>query len=105
MPAVPWRETPDGVELTVRLVPRGGGARIEGISEHEGRSCLKIRVAAPPVDGAANAALVDFLARTLDIPRSHITLLAGEHARLKRLRVRGPDVLARLAAFVELTNG
>ena len=51
--ALPWRETDDGVELAVRLTPRGGSARIEGIADRDGYPCLKVRVAAPPVDGAA----------------------------------------------------
>ena len=61
---------PDGIELAVRLTPRGGVDRIEGIARSEVGLSFSVRVAAPPVDGAANAALVAFLARTLDIPRS-----------------------------------
>ena len=62
--AQPWRALPDGVELAVRLTPRGGAPRIEGVADADGQPCLKVRVAAPPVDGAANAELVAFLARS-----------------------------------------
>jgi uncharacterized protein (TIGR00251 family) len=97
---VPWRETPDGVELAVRLTPRGGSARIEGVAEWDGQPCLKVRVAAPPVEGAANAALIAFLAKSLDLPRSSVTLVGGEQSRVKRLRLQGPDLPGRLAALV-----
>jgi uncharacterized protein YggU (UPF0235/DUF167 family) len=98
--ALPWREVPDGVELTVRLTPRGGAPRIEGIVVRDGRPFLQVRVSAPPVDGAANAALVTYLARTLRIPRSAVALAAGDRARLKRLRLHGEGLDARLAALL-----
>lgn len=96
--ALPWRETADGVELAVRLTPRGGAPRIEGIADWDGHPVLKVRVAAPPVDGAANEALVAYLAKALALPRSAITLVAGDRSRVKRLRLAGSDVVARLAA-------
>lgn len=97
---LPWREAPDGLDLAVRLTPRGGLARIEGVAEEGGQPVLRIRVAAPPVEGAANAALIAFLAKTLGLPRSAVTLRAGERSRIKRLRLQGRDLAARLAALV-----
>lgn len=97
---VPWRETPGGVDLAVRLTPRGGAPRIEGVADWEGAPVLKVRVAAPPVDGAANAALVAFLAKSLGLPRSAVTLRAGERARTKRLHLAGAGLAERLAALV-----
>jgi uncharacterized protein YggU (UPF0235/DUF167 family) len=97
---LPWREVPGGVELAVRLTPRGGLPRVEGIVEHDGQPWLQLRVAAPPVEGAANTALVYYLAKALRIPRSAVTLVAGERARLKRLRLRGDGLGARLAALL-----
>lgn len=99
--ALPWRETPDGMELAVRLTPRGGHDGVIGITDHGGRPSLSLRVAAPPVEGAANAALVAWLAAALHLPSSAITLVACERARLKRLRLAGDDLPARLAALVE----
>ena len=76
--------------LAVRLTPRGGRDAVEGwASDADGRPYLKVRVASPPVDGAANAALLAFLAKTLRIPRSAVRLAAGDTARLKRLELDG----------------
>jgi uncharacterized protein YggU (UPF0235/DUF167 family) len=98
--ARPWRPTNDGVELAVRLTPRGGGAGIDGVVEAGGRPVLKVRVAAAPVDDAANAALIAFLSDALAIPKSAIRLTGGGRARIKILRIFGPDLPARLAALL-----
>lgn len=85
--------------LAVRLTPRGGRDAVDGWAlDADGRPYLKVRVASPPVDGAANAALLAFLAKTLKIPRSSVRLASGETARLKRLELDGvgPDDLTRL---------
>lgn len=100
MTDLPWRETDDGLEVFVRLTPRGGSARIDGITDEGGHACLRIRVAAPPVEGAANAALVAYLAKALGLPRSAVTLAAGDRARLKRLRLRGDGLPDRLRALL-----
>jgi len=85
-----------GATLTVRLTPRAGRDRIVGFEiDGRGRRVLKVAVAAPPVDGAANAALVALLARQLGLPKSAVTLVAGATARLKRLALAGdPEHLA-----------
>jgi uncharacterized protein YggU (UPF0235/DUF167 family) len=60
---------------------------------------LLIRLAAAPVDGAANAELIELLARALDTPKRNITIVGGERSRSKRVRIAGMDattVLARL---------
>lgn len=86
--------------LSVRLTPRGGRDAIEGWAlDSERRSYLKVRVASPPVDGAANAALIAFLAKTLKIPRSAVTLASGETARIKRLELEGVDAADLARAF------
>lgn len=78
--------------LAVRLTPRGGRDAVDGWAlDADGRPYLKVRVASPPVDGAANAALLAFLAKTLRIPRSAVRLAAGDTARLKRLELDGVD--------------
>lgn len=58
-----------------------------------------MRVGAPPVEGAANDALLELIARALDLPRRAVTLVSGEHGRSKRLRIEGlraAEVRARL---------
>ncbi len=104
MTHMPFRPVPDGIELAVRLTPRGGRDRIDGVSEHEGQPCLRVRVSAPPVDGAANKALVVFLSKSLAVPRSNITFLSGETARLKRLRIEGEGIAARLESLLAERN-
>jgi uncharacterized protein YggU (UPF0235/DUF167 family) len=54
--------------------------------------CLLLRLAAPPVDGAANDALVAFLADALDVPRRNITIVAGEKSRTKRVQIVGLEM-------------
>ena len=100
MTDLPWRETGDGLAVFVRLTPRGGSARIDGVTADGGQACLRVRVAAPPVEGAANAALVAFLAKALGLPRSAVTLVAGDRARLKRLHLRGDGLPDRLRALI-----
>lgn len=76
--------------LAVRLTPRGGRDAVDGWAlDGDGRPYLKVRVSSPPVDGAANAALLVFLAKTLKIPRSAVRLVAGDTARIKRLELDG----------------
>ncbi len=77
--------TPEGVRIQVRVQPRA--ARTEIIGAHG--DALKIRVAAPPVDGAANEALVRFLAGQLGVPRAAVTVVSGQRGRTKVLRVTG----------------
>ena len=50
---------------------------------------LVVRLAAPPVEGAANAALIDFLSKTLDVPRRAVRIVSGEHSRRKRVAIAG----------------
>lgn len=74
-----------GVYLDLYVRPSASKSRIVG--EHDGR--LKVQVAAPPVDGKANEALVKFLARHLGMPRSSIQLVSGETNKRKRLLLCG----------------
>lgn len=87
---------PGGCTLRVRVVPRAGRTALAGTRG----DALVVRLAAAPVDGEANAALVTFLATTLGLPRRQVTLVAGDRGRDKRLEVDGLDaatVASRLA--------
>jgi hypothetical protein len=74
----------------VRVQPRA--SRTELVGRHG--DALKIRVAAPPVDGAANEALVRFLAERLGVPSSSVAVTAGASGRLKTVAVSGVGVEA-----------
>lgn len=85
----------DAVVLRVHVQPGAGRSAIVG---RHGDS-LKVRVAAPPVDGRANAAAIALIAATLGVNESAVELVSGERSRIKRMRVVGieaDDVEARL---------
>ena len=97
MSHLPYEADGDGVRLRVRVTPRAKRSEIAGIVEDaEGSPRLAVRLAAPPVEGAANKALLAFLAATLGVPRSAIEIASGEASRLKTVRLRGvsPAALA-----------
>lgn len=90
----PWlRPEPGGIQLEVLVQPRASRTRAAG--EHGGR--LKILLAAPPVDGEANAALVAFLAEALGVRRADVAILRGERGRRKTVRVAGASEAAAAA--------
>jgi uncharacterized protein YggU (UPF0235/DUF167 family) len=89
------------------LTPRAGRDGVDGVLlSPDGGAHLKLRLAAPPVEGAANAALIAFLAKALDLRKSDITLIAGEQARMKRLALNGdgPELARRVAALIALSG-
>ncbi len=79
------REGAGGAVLELLVQPRASKTRVVG--EHDGR--LKLQLAAPPVDGEANAALLAFLADALGVKKADVALLAGETGRRKRVRIAG----------------
>jgi uncharacterized protein len=96
MDGPPWlREAGGAVTLELLIQPRASRTRVAG--EHDGR--LKIQLAAPPVDGEANAALVEFLAEALSVRKGEVALLRGETGRRKTVRVAGVSAAAALAAL------
>jgi uncharacterized protein (TIGR00251 family) len=86
----PWVRVADGIALDVRLTPRSARDAIEGIEcRADGRTVLKVRVRTAPVDGAANEALRQLIAKALGIAPRQVELAAGSAARLKRLHIAG----------------
>lgn len=87
----------DGLSATVsvRVVPRSSN---EGVAGFEG-GVVRIRLNAPPVEGKANEALVRFLAKTVGVPKSRITLVSGERGRSKIVRIAGVTREALMAAL------
>ena len=80
--------TSTGVEIAIRVIPR---ARRTEITGRRGDALL-VRLAAPPVEDAANSALVEWLAGCLDVPASAIHIVSGRHSRHKRIAVAGITV-------------
>jgi uncharacterized protein YggU (UPF0235/DUF167 family) len=78
----------DELRISVRLVPRAGADRIDGVDGPD-TGVLRCRVAAPPVGGAANAALLRLLARELDLPPGAVRLVSGDRSRRKVVAVPG----------------
>jgi uncharacterized protein YggU (UPF0235/DUF167 family) len=76
---------PRGSELTLSISPRAAANALELTPD----GTLKVRVAAPPVDGAANAALLRYLSTALDIPKSQLSISAGHTSRHKRILITG----------------
>ena len=82
--------------LTVRVIPRSPKSKIDG----RRGDALLVRLAAPPVDGAANEALIDLLSRELHLPKRQISIVAGAASRDKRVELGGvsdADLGARLS--------
>ena len=85
--------------LSVRVIPRASKSAIAG---RRGDAVL-VRLSAPPVEGAANDALVELLAKAFSVPRRQISILSGEKSRDKRVAIEGltdGDVAARLSAIL-----
>jgi uncharacterized protein (TIGR00251 family) len=77
--------SPSGITFAVKVHPRAKKNAITG----EVGDALRVALTAPPVDGKANAACIDFFARLLKVPRSSVTIAAGQTSRNKVIRVAG----------------
>lgn len=98
MNALPYRQQGPAWLLQVLVQPRAARTELGGL--HAGR--LKLRLTAPPVDGAANAALVAFLAERLGLPRGAVEVASGDSGQRKTIRITAGDELAsRLPGLLE----
>ena len=88
---------PGGAGVTLELLVQPRASRTRVVGEHDGR--LKVQLAAPPVDGEANAALVEFLAAALGVRKADVVVARGETGRRKTVRVAGVDAAAVEAAL------
>jgi uncharacterized protein (TIGR00251 family) len=84
------RETEAGVVVDVRVIPRAGRTFVDGVRDH----AVLIRVAAPPVDNAANQALIEFFSKSLKVARHAVTIVAGATSRNKRVAIAGVSASA-----------
>jgi uncharacterized protein len=93
----------DGVRVAVRLSPRAGADRLDGVARlADGRAVLQVSVNAPPFEGRANEALLRLLAKEWRLPRRDLALAAGGKSRRKSVHVAGDPaaLLARLGALI-----
>ncbi|OLC66362.1 MAG: hypothetical protein AUH79_06140 [Betaproteobacteria bacterium 13_1_40CM_4_64_4] len=79
------RETDAGVEIDVRVIARARKTELGGVRDN----ALVVRLAAPPLEGAANEALVDYFAALLRLPRRAVRIVSGERGRRKRIALAG----------------
>src|ERR1700709_1975822 len=100
----PWRYSTAGINVALRVTPRGGRDDIDGIETlASGRSVVKVRVRAIAERGEANRAVTEMLAKALGVPKARVRILSGMTSRLKQVAVDGDpaklgDALRRLTA-------
>src|SRR5467141_2908983 len=86
----PWRYSTQGISVALRVTPRGGQDRIDGLETlANGRSVVKVRVRAIAEGGEANRAVTELLAKELGVRKSAVRLVAGVTSRLKQIVVDG----------------
>jgi uncharacterized protein (TIGR00251 family) len=93
---IPIRDTPSGATFHVKVHPRARKNAITGVVS----DALKLALTAPPVEGRANEACIAHLAEFLNVPRSSVTIAAGESSRQKLIRVAGLSA-AQVAVLIE----
>lgn len=99
----PWSAAQGGVNIAIRLTPKGGRDAVDGIEiMSDGRSVLKARVRAAPSEGEANAALCKLIAKSVGVPPRDVSIATGATARIKRLTISGdgPTLIATLEKMV-----
>ena len=74
-----------GVRITVRVAPRASKSMIEGVKD----GVLRVRLAAPPVEGAANEELIRVIANAFDVPKRAVSIARGERAKTKLVDIDG----------------
>lgn len=78
-------EKDGAVTFAVRVAPRASRSEIIGPMD----GALKVRIASPPVDGAANAELIKLFSKALGVPKSDVEIVAGQMSKLKQMRIAG----------------
>ena len=94
-----FRVTETGLFLHLRVTPNAGRDVIDGVETRDDGSCtLRVRVAAVPDKGKANAAVIVLIAKALGVPKSSISVVSGDTSRLKTLAVAGDAGALQAAA-------
>lgn len=97
--AAPWRIVADGLAVQLRVTPKAGRDRLDGIGTlADGRPAIRAAVRAAPEGGKANAALIALLAKRWRLPKSALAVTGGATGRLKTITIRGDgaDLVAKL---------
>ena len=90
----------DGVLIDLKGVPRSSKTELQRSDE----GLYRIRIAAPPVQGAANADIMKFLAKTLGVPKRNVSLVHGQKGKYKRFRVDGVKAKDARRIFAEVAK-
>jgi uncharacterized protein len=85
IPPLDLRDIEEGAVLKVSVLPKSSREELAGIHDR----ALRLRLTAPPIEGAANAACIAFLSRLLRIPKSRLLIIRGRHSRQKWIRIQG----------------
>jgi uncharacterized protein (TIGR00251 family) len=86
------RETAVGLEIRLHVQPRAKRCEISGIHDR----ALKVKITAPPVDDAANRAIIDFLSTRLGISKSNLRIVSGQKSRDKIIQIKGLSISSLL---------
>jgi uncharacterized protein (TIGR00251 family) len=92
------QDTPSGCLISVRVTPRAGRTAVAGVREGQ----LVVKLAAAPVDGAANEALIEAIAGALRVPKRDVSIASGDRSRSKRVLVSNRTAAAVEAALAPL---
>lgn len=94
-------ETAEGCLLSLKVVPRSSRNQIVGVEQ----GVLKVKLLAPPVEGAANEALLEFLAKILKRPKTYLVLVSGFQSRNKKAKITGMKAAEILDILNQTTKG
>lgn len=100
---IPYATYSDHVRLSVRVVARAKRTELAGVAnDGAGRPTLTLRLAAPPIEGAANAALIGYVAKALRLRQRDVTIGLGQQSRNKVLHLFGDRdaIVARLQTWI-----
>jgi uncharacterized protein (TIGR00251 family) len=86
---IPIRDSPQGATFAIKVQPRAKKTAITGTFGEGADAALKVALSAPPVEGRANDALIEFFAELCGVPRAAVSVLYGAQSRNKVLRIAG----------------
>lgn len=101
---LPYHVRDDHIRLSLRLTPNAGRDGIDGVETGaDGEAVIKARVTAVPEKGKANKAVIELVAKALKLPKSSVSVMSGETARKKILRIEGDteEIVAKLDALLK----